>query len=364
MKAAVLREVGKPLTLEDVELDPPKEHEVRVRIAAAGVCRSDLHFMHGTAVIKTPAILGHEGSGIVEEIGEHVSSVKVGDHVILSFAPHCGHCPSCLSGHANRCDTHMATAGTLFDGTVRLHSGGEDLAHMGKVACFAEQAVVPETGCIPIDDDFPLDQAALIGCSVTTGVGAALFNAHVQPGDTVAVIGAGGVGLNVMQGARLLSAGKIIAVDINDAALEFAGRFGATDVVNPRHGDAVQRIKELTDGRGVDFAFEVFGSAETATMAFKATKKGGTTVLVGLAPVGEEAGINVTEMVRLEKKIQGTYYGSAIPALDMYKMVDYARSGRIDVGGLITHRYSLDQVNDAYEELARGPVGRGIISML
>lgn len=364
MKAAVLREIGKPLVLEEVDLDPPKEHEVRVRIAAAGVCRSDLHFMHGNAIIKTPAVLGHEGSAIVEEVGEQVTRVKAGDHVILSFAPHCGHCPSCLSGHANLCDRHMATGGTLFDGTVRLHAAGEDLAHMGKVACFAEHAVVPDTGCIPIDNDFSLEQAALIGCSVTTGVGAALFNAHVQPGSTVAVIGAGGVGLNVMQGARLLNASKVIAVDINDGALEFAGRFGATDVVNPRSEDAVKRIRELTGGQGVDFAFEVFGSAETATMAYKATKKGGTTVLVGLAPVGEEAGFDVTEMVRMEKKVQGTYYGSAVPAVDMYKMVDYARSGQIDVGGLITNRYPLDQINEAYEELARGPVGRGIISML
>ncbi len=362
MKAAVLRKIGSPLSLEDVELDAPKDHEVRVRIAAAGVCRSDLHFMRGHAAIKVPAVLGHEGAAVVEEVGGHVTRVKPGDHVILSFAPHCGHCASCLSGHANLCDRHMATGGTLFDGTVRLHSGGEDIAHMGKVACFAEQAVVPETGCIPIAEDFPLDQAALIGCSVTTGVGAVLYSAKVQAGSTVAVIGTGGVGLNVAQGARLAGASKVIAIDTNDAALEFAGRFGATDVVNPAHEDAVKRIRELTGGAGVDYAFEVFGSPETVTMALNAAKKGGTAIVVGLTAVGEETGIDALQLVRQEKTLKGTYYGSAIPAVDMHKMVDLTLAGKIDVGGLITRRYPLEEINDAYEELARGTVGRGIIA--
>ena len=361
MKAAVLRQVGSPLTLEDVELDAPKADEVRVRIAAAGVCRSDLHFMRGHAAMKMPAVLGHEGSAVVEVVGEHVTRVKPGDHVILSFAPHCGHCASCLSGHANLCDRHMATGGTMFDGTVRLHSGSEDIAHMGKVACFAEQAVVPETGCIPIAEDFPLDQAALIGCCVTTGVGAVLNSARVNPGSTVAVIGAGGVGLNVAQGARLAGAARVIVVDVNDAALEFAGRFGATDMVNPTHENALQRIRDLTGGAGVDYAFEVFGSAETITMALDATKKGGTAVVIGLTAMGEETGIDALQLVRQEKTLKGSYYGSAAPAVDMHRTVDLTTTGKIDVGGLITRRYRLDEINDAYEELARGAVGRGII---
>ena len=361
MKAAVLRQVGSPLTLEDVELDAPKADEVRVRIAAAGVCRSDLHFMRGHAAMKMPAVLGHEGSAVVEVVGEHVTRVKPGDHVILSFAPHCGHCASCLSGHANLCDRHMATGGTMFDGTVRLHSGSEDIAHMGKVACFAEQAVVPETGCIPIADDFPLDQAALIGCCVTTGVGAVLNSARVNPGSTVAVIGAGGVGLNVAQGARLAGAARVIVIDVNDAALEFAGRFGATDMVNPTHENALQRIRDLTGGAGVDYAFEVFGSAETITMALDATKKGGTAVVIGLTAMGEETGIDALQLVRQEKTLKGSYYGSAAPAVDMHRTVDLTTTGKIDVGGLITRRYRLDEINDAYEELARGAVGRGII---
>lgn len=361
MKAAVLYETGKPLVIEDVVLDPPKAHEVRVRIAAAGVCRSDLHFMKGHAIIPVPAVLGHEGSAIVEEVGEGVTTVKPGDHVILSFVPHCGHCTSCLTGRPNLCDTHLATGAKLFDGTSRLHVNGKDVAHMGKVACFAEQAVVPETGCIPIADDVPLDIAALIGCSVTTGVGSALFSADIQPGSTVAVIGCGGVGLNVIQGARLLNAGKIIAVDINDAALEFATRFGATDAVNPANEDALKRIKELTAGQGADYTFEVFGSAETAKLAFDAARKRGTVVMVGIAPVGETAPIDMVALVRHEKTFKGSYYGSSRPSVDMHRMVDLYRSGKLDLDSLVTRHYTLDQINEAYEGLDKGVVGRGVI---
>ena len=361
MKAAVLYETGKPFVIEEVVLDPPKAHEVRVRIAAAGVCRSDLHFMKGHAIIPLPAVLGHEGSAIVEEIGEGVTTVKPGDHVILSFVPHCGHCNSCLTGHPNLCDTHLATGAKLFDGTSRLHVNGKDAAHMGKVACFAEQAVVPETGCIRISDNVPLDVAALIGCSVTTGVGSALYSAEVQPGSTVVVIGCGGVGLNVIQGARLLNAGKIIAVDINEAALEFATRFGATDSVNPANEDALMRIKELTGGRGADYTFEVFGSSETAKLAFDAAGKRGMVVMVGIAPVGDTAPIDMVALVRHEKTFKGSYYGSSRPSLDMHHMIDLYQSGKLDLDGLVTRQYTLDQINEAYEGLDKGVVGRGVI---
>ena len=361
MKAAILVEVNEPLRIEEVELDPPKAHEVRVRIAAAGVCRSDLHFIRGEAIIAKPAVLGHEGSAIVEEVGEGVTRVAPGDHVILSFVPFCGRCKSCLTGHANLCDTHLATGPSMFDGTRRLHWNGKDLAHMGKVACFAEQAVVPETGCMKIDPEFPMPQAALIGCSVTTGVGSVLFSANVEPGSTVAVIGCGGVGLNVLQGARLAGASRVIAVDINDAALEFATRFGATDTLNPNDGDALKAIRDMTGG-GVDYAFEAFGSSETASLAFDAARKGGTAVIVGLAPVGDFASIDPVALVRYEKTLKGAYYGSSRPALDFYRMVDFYKSGKIDVDGLITRSYSLDQINEAYEELDRGVVGRGVIT--
>ena len=362
MKAAVLYEYGQPLALEEVELDPPMAGEVRVHIAAAGICRSDLHFMRGEARINLPAVLGHEGSAVVAEVGPGVTSVKPGDHVILSFVPNCGHCHFCTIGRTNLCDQNAATSGMLFDGTTRLHSGAQRITHMGKVACFAQEAVVPETGCILIDSDFPMAQAALIGCSTTTGVGAVIFNAKVEPGSTVAVIGCGGVGLNVIQGAKLVNASKIIAVDINEGKLEFAMRFGATHTVNPTQQDAVKSVREITDGLGADYTFEVFGSSETVTMAYNAARKGGTVVVVGLAPIGDDAAIDPVSLVRQEKTLKGCYYGSSRPSIDMYRMVDLYRSGKLDLDGLVTRHYSLDQVNQAYDDLERGDVGRGVIT--
>src|SRR5438093_6246722 len=227
--AAVLYDVNKPYAVETVELDPPKRGEVLVKIAAAGVCRSDMHFQKGEAIIALPAVLGHEGSGTVEKVGEGVRMVKPGDRVILSFVPNCGHCSSCESGRPHLCDEHARTTGKLFDNTSRLHTqAGQDCAHMGKVACFAEYAVVPEMGCVPAPASLDFPALALIGCSVTTGVGAALFNARVQPGDSVAVIGCGGGGLNVLQGARVAGATTLVAVDVKDTALALQKKFVGT----------------------------------------------------------------------------------------------------------------------------------------
>ena len=361
MKAAILVEANEPLRIAEVELDPPKAHEVRVRIAAAGVCRSDLHYMRGHAVIPKPAVLGHEGSAVVEEIGEGVTRVAPGDRVILSFVPFCGHCSACLGGRANLCDAHAATGPNMFDGTRRLHWNGQSLAHMGKVACFAEEAIVPETGCVKVAPDFPLRQAALIGCSVTTGLGSVMFSAKVEPGSSVAVVGCGGVGLNVVQGARLAGAARIIAVDVNDAALEFATKFGATDTINASGDDALKAVRALTGG-GADYAFEVYGSSETITLAFDMARKGGMAIIVGLAPVDDFPSIDPVALVRQEKTLKGAYYGASRPAIDFQRMVDLYASGKIDVDSLITRAYSLDQINDAYEELERGVVGRGVIA--
>lgn len=363
MKAAVLYQVNKPLEMCEVELDPPRKGEVLVRIAAAGICRSDYHFMKGESRIDLPAVLGHEGSAVVEAVGEGVIRVRPGDHVILSFAPHCGQCFYCLRGRGNLCEVSLVqTAGRMFDGTTRLHQGETRITHMGKVACFAEQAVVPETGCIPISRDIPLDSAALIGCCVTTGVGAAINTVHVEPGSTVAVVGCGGVGVNVIQGARLCNAARIIAVDPLEGKLEFAAKFGATDSVNPTTGDPVAAVKVLTDGRGVDYTFEVFGSSETVRMAFDMTRRGGTTVVVGLAPIGDAAPIDVLALARQEKTLKGSYYGSSVPAVDMPRMVEMYRAGMISIDNQITRHYSLDQINRAYADLDRGEVGRGVIT--
>ena len=362
MKAAVLYEFGKPLSIEEIDLDPPKAGEVRVKIGGAGICRSDLHIMKGEANHKVPAVLGHEGSGTVLEIGEGVTRVKPGDTVILSFVPFCGHCHFCLNGRSNLCDTHASTAGTLFDGTTRLHKGEQRIAHMGKVACFAQEAVVPETGCVPIPSDIPLPQAALIGCCVPTGVGAAMFTAKLTPGSTVAVIGVGGVGLNVVQGARLLNASKIIAVDPNEGALEFAMQFGVTHAVNPTIQDPVETIKSITDGLGADYTFEVFGSSNTVEIAYNSVRKGGTAVVVGLTPLGDNPTIDANRMARQEVTLRGTYYGSVRPAIDMPTMVDLYRSGKIDIDGLITRTYKLDDINKTYEDMENGAIGRAVIN--
>ena len=362
MKAAVLYEYGQPLMVEEVELDPPKEHEVRVQIQATGICRSDLHYMKGHAHIALPVVLGHEASGIVQEVGEGVTTVKPGDRVILSFVPNCGRCSFCTTGRTNLCEAHAATGANLFDGTTRLHKGEQRIFHMGKVASFAQEAIVPETGCIPLPPEVPLAVAALIGCCVTTGVGAAIFSAKVQPGSTVAVIGCGGVGLNIIQGARLLNAARIIAVDPNEGKLEFATRLGATHSVNPTHQDPVARIKELTQGQGADYTFEAFGSAETVEVAFNAARRGGTAVVLGIVPLGEPASIDPVALVRQEKTLKGSYYGSSRPTVDMPLMVELYLAGKLNIDDLVTRYYKLDDVNQAYQDLERGELVRGVIT--
>jgi Zn-dependent alcohol dehydrogenase len=361
MTAAVLYDVNKPYSIETVELDPPKRGEVLVKVGAAGVCRSDLHFQKGEATIALPAVLGHEGSGTVEAIGEGVTMVKPGDRVILSFVPNCGHCHSCESGHPHLCDEHGRTSGRLFDGTSRLHTlSGQDLTHMGKVACFAEYAVVPEAGCIPAPPGLDFPQMALIGCSVTTGLGAAVWNARVAPGDSVAVIGCGGVGLNVIQGARLGGATTIIAVDVKDSAIAFARTFGATHGVNPRAEDAVARVLALTGG-GVHAAFEAYGGGATTKMAVDMLRKRGTAVIVGIAPAGDVAMLEPTLLTRGEKTIRGCYYGSAHPRQDMPRIADWYARGLLDIDRLVTRRYPLADINRAYDDIETDGVGRGVL---
>jgi S-(hydroxymethyl)glutathione dehydrogenase/alcohol dehydrogenase len=359
--AAVLHDVNKPYSIETVELDPPRRGEVLVKVGAAGVCSSDLHFQKGEATIALPAVLGHEGSGTVLAIGEGVTLVEPGDRVILSFVPNCGHCPSCETGRPYLCDEHARTTGKLFDNTSRLHTlAGQDLTHMGKVACFADHAVVPEAGCIPAPAGLDFPQMALIGCSVTTGVGAALFNAGVQPGDSVAVIGCGGVGVNILQGARLAGATTVVAVDVKAAALDFARKFGATHTVNARTESAVERVKAITGG-GAQWAFEAFGGGATTRMAVDMLRKRGTAVIVGIAPIGDDAVIEPLVITRMEKTIRGCYYGSARSRQDMPRIADWYGRGLLDIDGLVTRRYPLADINRAYEDLDTDAVGRGVI---
>ena len=359
--AAVLYDVNKPYSIETVELDPPKRGEVLIKVGAAGVCRSDLHFQKGEAAIAMPAVLGHEGAGTVQSVGEGVTMARAGDRVILSFVPNCGHCPSCETGRPHLCDEHARTTGKLYDNTSRLHTlSGQDCAHMGKVACFSEYAVVPEMGGIPAPAALDFPQLALIGCSVTTGVGAAVFNARVQAGDRVAVIGCGGVGLNVIQGARLAGADTIVAVDVKESALDFARKFGATHTVNARIEDAVDRVKAITGG-GAHWAFEAYGSGATTRMAVDMVRKRGTAVIVGIAPIGDDAVIEPVLITRMEKTIRGCYYGSAHPRQDMPRIADWYARGLLDIDGLVTRRYPLADINRAYEDLDTDAVGRGVI---
>ena len=361
IKAAVLYETKHPLVLENLDLEEPKAGEVLVKVGAAGICRSDRHFMHGDAPIALPVVLGHEGAGTVEQVGPGVTSVRPGQQVILSFVPACGRCKSCVEGRANLCDSHGAIGPFMYDGTTRLHKGGEDIHHMGQVACFAEYAVVPESGCVPVSSPVPMDKAAMIGCCVPTGVGAALYSANVQAGSTVAVVGCGGVGLNVIMGAKLANAGKIIAVDIRESQLEFAMKFGATHSVNASDRDPVAQVKELTGGLGADYTFEVFGSADTVKAAYDMCGKRGTVTVVGIAPIGAEAPINAVDLVRNEKTMRGTYYGSARPSVDMPRLVDMYLSGKLNLDDLVVRHYTLDQINQAYDDMDRGEVGRGAI---
>ena len=361
-KAAVLYEPNTPLIIEELDLDEPKSDEVLVKIGGAGICRSDWHFMAGEAKTVLPAVLGHEGSGVVEQVGPGVTSVKPGDHVILSFVSRCGRCHFCSIGRPNLCDAHMATSTTMMDGTHRLHKGHLNFTPLSKLACFSQYSVVPEAACVPCPKELPLDKAAIIGCCVTTGVSAAITAAKIETGSTVAVVGCGGVGLNVLQGARLANASKIIAVDINEGRLEFAMQFGATHTVNPSHQNALSRVMEITGGLGADYTFEVFGSGETVDMAYNMARKGGTVTVVGIPPDGDIPSIDAVALVRQEKTLKGSYYGSARMQDDMPKMVDLYMSGRLNLDAFVTHTYSLDEINEAYKDLIRGEVGRGVIT--
>ena len=360
MKAAVLYEPNQPLKIEELEQDPPKAGEVRVKMGAAGLCASDIHIMKGTAVLPLPVVLGHEGAGTVADVGEGVTRVQPGDRCILSFISNCGHCRMCRTGNPQLCDVNARTGTRQYDGTLRLHNGETDIHQMAKLGVFAESLVAPQQACHPIPDAVPMHAAALIGCCVTTGVGAVINNPASRPGATVAVFGCGGVGLSAIQGARLMNASRIIAVDVYDHKLEFTYKFGATDTLNAREVDPVEAIRELTGG-GVDMALDTFGSAATTVNAVNSVRKRGTAVVVGLGGVGEEAPIDMVEMVRNQKTLMGSYYGSASPHETFGKLVDFYLKGQLDVDGLITRTYSLDQINEGFEALDRGEDGRGII---
>jgi S-(hydroxymethyl)glutathione dehydrogenase / alcohol dehydrogenase len=363
VKAAILYEVKQPLQVEDVDLDNPHRGEVLVRIEAAGVCHSDYHFMNGDLPIGLPCVLGHEGAGVVEQVGEGVTTVAPGDHVVLLFRPNCGHCEFCSQGRPALCwmAGKLRNTGRLLDGTSRLSRGGQELKHFLGVSCFAERTVVPEQGVVPIPKDIPMEVAALVGCAVMTGVGAVMNTAHVTPGAAVLVIGAGGVGLNCVMGAALVGAEPIIVADLVDSKLETAMDFGATHLVNAKTHDLVEGVRELTNGEGVDFSFEAIGNPRAMTQAFECLRRGGVATAVGIAPAGSEMAINAGELVYLEKTLKGSYYGSTRPQADMPRLLQLYKAGKLPIDRLISRRYPLDRVNEAYDALLAGEVARSVL---
>jgi Zn-dependent alcohol dehydrogenase len=360
MKAAVLRDYGQPLQIEDVALDPPRAGEVQVRIGATGVCHSDYHVIKGEWKYGLPMILGHEAAGVVEAVGPHVTGLKPGDRAVLSFRPACGVCRLCALGRSVLCEGHTGDRFKMHDGTARVHRNGEELGVLGRVGSFAEHAVVPAEQVVPVHQDVSMEVLALIGCAVTTGVGAVVNAAKVEPGSSVAVIGCGGVGLNVIQGAALVNAGRIIAVDLLDNKLEYARQFGATDLVNASAGDAVEQVRALTGG-GVDYAFEVIGNGKTVEQAIQMTRSAGTACIVGMAPQGTRSSFDPLLFVTRETRLIGTWYGSARPRIDFPRMVELTLAGKLKVEELISRRYRLDEINDGFERLGRGEVARGVI---
>ncbi len=363
MRAAVLREPGRPVVCERVLLEPPRRDEVLVRIAAAGVCHSDLHLADGLlGPGRWPIVLGHEGAGVVEALGDGVTGLAVGDHVVFSFVASCGACGACRSGRRTLCETaaRNSLAGTMPDGTSRLRGAdGTVLQHGLTVACFAEHAVVARAGVIAIPRDIPLWQAALLGCGVVTGFGAVTHAARVAIGERVCVIGCGGVGLQVIAAARLGGAATIIAVDRAAPKLDHALRRGATHAVDARDDDAVAQVRASAGG-GVDHAFEVVGSPATIRMAWDTLAPGGTAVVVGVSPVGAEVSLPAIQFSS-EKAIVGSYYGSSDPAQSLPGLVELVRSGRLDLGGVVSDLITLDGVQDAFGRMCRGDGDRSVV---
>lgn len=356
MKAAVLRAVGQPLQIEQVGLGLPGPREVLIRTVATGVCHSDLHFIEGSYRHPLPAVLGHEASGVVEKVGAEVRTVKPGDHVVTCLSAFCGHCDYCLTGHMSLCPSPDTQRGK--DEPPRLNTAGGPMHQYLNLSAFAEQMLVHEHACAAIRKDMPLDRAALIGCAVTTGVGAIVHTARVRPGETVAVIGCGGVGLSAVNGALIAGAGRIVAIDRQPGKLELAKVFGATDVVLA-DADTAKTVRELTGG-GVHHAIEAIGLKSTAEDAFKMLRRGGTATVVGMIPPGVKVELSGVDFLA-EKKIQGSFMGSNRFPVDMPRYVDFYMQGRLKLDELVSARLPLVRVNDAFAEMKRGEIARSVV---
>ena len=359
MKAAIFHGAHQPLSIEDVDIDKPLAREVLVRTVASGVCHSDLHFVDGLYPYPTPAVLGHEAAGIVEEVGELVTKFQAGDHVIACLSAFCGNCERCLTGHPNLCNSPETQRNADQPPKMTL-AGKDDRVHQFlNVSSFAEHMLLHENAIVKIREDMPLDRAALIGCGVMTGVGAALNTARVEPGSTTVVFGVGGVGLAAIQGCRIAGALKIIAVDMVESKLGLAKELGATHTIDASQGDPVGQIREMTDG-GADYTFEAIGNKVVAEQAFDALRAGGTATIIGMIPVGEKVELTGSAFLQ-EKKIQGCTMGSNRFPVDMPRYIDFYLQGTLKLDEMITKRGKLEDVNEAFRAMKDGEVARTVL---
>ncbi len=360
MKAAILREINAPLQFENVTIDNPGPHEVLVRVAAVGLCHSDLHGLDGTIPMPLPTLLGHEAAGVVEKVGTEVRGVKPGDHVIACLSFYCGHCEQCLGGHSHRCYTPEAER--RADEPPRLRIGSEPVSQFCRMGAFAEQMLVHESGCIPIRHDMPFDRACLISCGVTTGFGAATRSARVQPGETVAVIGCGGVGLAAINGAAVAGAARIIAVDVMEEKCQLTQTLGATDFIAAGAAEARERVMELTRGAGVDHAIEAIGRQDTMELAFRILKKGGLATIVGVAAPTTQISLPALSFLQ-ERRIQGSTMGGVRNQIDIPRYVELYLQGRLKLDQLISRRRPFAEINEGFADFKKGTLARTVLTM-
>ena len=364
-KAAVLWEVNTPWSVEEIDLDPPGPGEVLVKLAASGMCHSDEHLVTGDLPFGLPIIGGHEGAGVVQEVGEGVSWLAPGDHVVFGFIPSCGRCASCSTGHQNLCDLGalMGLGRQITDGGSRHHARGQDLGLMCILGTFAHHTVVNEASCIKIDKDVPLDRACLLGCGVVTGWGSSVYAAEVKPGDTVAVVGVGGIGANAIQGAKLAGAKRIIAIDPVEFKREKAMEFGATHTFSSME-EALPGIQELTWGTMANKVIMTMGvgSGEVIGSAMALASKRGRVVVTNIHPALEySASMSLLDLTLMEKQLVGSLFGSGNPRADIPKLIGLYREGQLDLDGLVTNEYPLEGVNDGYDAMRAGTNIRGVL---
>lgn len=362
--AAVFERPNAPFSVEPLDLQEPRAGEVLVRMKAVGVCHSDYHLVTGATAHPVPCVVGHEGAGVVEAIGEGTTSVKPGDRIALSWAPNCGGCFYCQKGRPSLCQAYVDAiwAGTMLDGTTRLSRNGKPVYHYSALACFAEYAVVPEQCCIPLPDELPWTSAAMIGCAVTTGVGAILNTAKVEPGSSVAIFGVGGVGLSAVMGAKVEGASMILAVDPLESRLAKARDLGATHTVaSVDPGAVVGAIRAATEGRGADVVVEAVGIPAVQELCLEAARPGGAVVLSGIAPMGSGTNFPGAILTRQEKTVMGSYYGTADPARDFRLYAQMALDGRLPLEKLVTRTYALERINEAYADMLAGRTARGAV---